>query len=90
MKRFFSTEGKFNIFNLIGILFALISLFTNEIMYVLIAIYISITIRIPMYIREYKGTKKLRTYFIIDLVAFCIITLIFIIEVFNNVYLILI
>ena len=76
-------ESNFNIFNLLGILIALIGLFTHKIIYVFIAIYISIITRIPKHIKEYKNTKKLKSYFIIDLGTFCIITLIFMAEIFS-------
>ena len=53
-------------------------LFKDNIIYIFIGTYIQIAQRIQVHFKEYRNTKKLKVYFIIDLSIFFMITLIFI------------
>ena len=82
MRKIFLSEDIFNIFDLLSLIIILIGIFKQNIVYIHIGIYIQVAQRIPRHFKEYRNTKKLKLYFIIDLAIFCIITLIFIKELF--------
>ena len=82
MRNFFSKD-KFNILDLLSLIIILIGLFKDNIIYIFIGAYIQIAQRIPVHFKEYRNTKKLKVYFIIDLSIFFMITLIFIKNIFS-------
>ena len=82
MRNFFSKDN-FNILDLLSLIIILIGLFKHNIIYILMGTYIQIAQRIPVHFKEYRNTKKLKLYFIIDLSTFSIITLIFIKNIFS-------
>ena len=84
MRKIFSSEDSFNIFDLLSLIITLIGIFKQNIVYIFTGTYIQIAQRIPRHFKEYRNTKKLKLYFIIDLATFCIITLIFIKEIFST------
>ena len=77
MRNFFSKD-KFNILDLLSLIIILIGLFKDNIIYIFIGTYIQIAQRIQVHFKEYRNTKKLKVYFIIDLS-----TLIFIKNIFS-------
>ena len=82
MRNFFSKD-KFNILDLLSLIIILIGLFKDNIIYIFIGAYIQIAQRISVHFKEYRNTKKLKVYFIIDLSIFFMITLIFIKNIFS-------
>ena len=77
MRSFFSKDS-FNILDLLSLIIVLIGLFKHNSICIFIGAYIQIAQRIPVHFKEYRNTKKLKLYFIIDLFTFSMITLIFI------------
>ena len=82
MRNFFSKD-KFNILDLLSLIIILMGLFKDNIIYIFIGTYIQIAQRIQVHFKEYRNTKKLKVYIIIDLSIFFMITLIFIKNIFS-------
>ncbi len=77
IKKFFSLNSNFNIFNMLSIIVLLFGLYNKMFNLVAFGIYLDILPRLYVSFIDYKNTKKIKFLFAVDIICFAMLTFVF-------------